>query len=931
MSIVPYNSNGSVLYHNPGEGVLVLYNSLENSIQLLNTSQLEIGQSRISPTRGFTNLTQPLETSRFNESSTYLGTERRRIECPNCGFRWSEYEKKGPQRGHRKSNDNGSTNIHPLFDRALDGSSVGVGGDAESKVRTSAQARTGVSSRHRTRSGRQVGEGVRLGAVLEPIPGADVGADVGPAAKTETGLNNALPTTFMHQDYFKLLALLPHSKGAFSSSPSPSSSTSTSSSSSSSPPQPQSPPASASASRYFSSAPRNNPLNEHSQEIPEGVFNQGYFNRFFKKVPPFVLGSGAHAQVYKVEHVLHNIVLGTYAIKRISVGDKYEYLEQVLNEVLILYELSSMGANENNLIRYNHVWLEMGELEDLSSFFLPSNGYKSKSSRVPYMYLLQQYCDGGHLEELIAKNFATEKFLSYSERVLLEREKRRMKKLGIEPITKKTWLSNFEIWKFFNDVTTGVSYLHKHGILHRDLKPSNCLMDVKYQSEITFPDQFDSVEEFEERVFDLPKVLVSDFGEGKFLDKHKSVGKQNKSKRQGNTGTLEYTAPELWLHSDAIGSDSERGYIYDFTFESDVYSLGLILCFLCIGELPFSEQVKNETDPENARDIISAWYKELTLSSFNEWFDSNVIAIRGSLDEVMMQFRDLCFEMIKCRYKDKDFTQNQNQNQSESQRQDQDQLDRRYEAKDVLLIMNDIKRNFFIISKASLPKGKTTAPISVPISTPTPAQTSTASTPISTTLTTSYKECGQKVSNPNQLSGNASSTIQLFEEKYRLDHSSSTILNEVEDGEGEEDDNESIGSDILDGHLNLTEEEDYPINKTDDNFDRGRDHDHDHDHDYYLYRDQYLISNGKKQAHGIIGIKTLPIYCFELLVLEFLSVYRPRLSQVILRAAIYAAIGIDLAMEELRFVKTTFFISITVCLSILLGYAIGDKINEMSI
>lgn len=81
------------------------------------------------------------------------------------------------------------------------------------------------------------------------------------------------------------------------------------------------------------------------------------------------MGTGARAQVYKVEHVFNDIALGTYAVKRISIGDKFEHLEQVLNEVLILYELSAKSAGENNLIRYNHVWLELGELEDLSSFF----------------------------------------------------------------------------------------------------------------------------------------------------------------------------------------------------------------------------------------------------------------------------------------------------------------------------------------------------------------------------------------------------------------------------------------------------------------------------------------------------------------------------------------------------------------------------------
>ena len=62
-----------------------------------------------------------------------------------------------------------------------------------------------------------------------------------------------------------------------------------------------------------------------NNSLPEGVFNQGYFKRFFKKIDPYTLGSGAHAQVYKVNHILNNIVLGTYAVKRINIGGQLEF------------------------------------------------------------------------------------------------------------------------------------------------------------------------------------------------------------------------------------------------------------------------------------------------------------------------------------------------------------------------------------------------------------------------------------------------------------------------------------------------------------------------------------------------------------------------------------------------------------------------------
>ena len=124
---------------------------------------------------------------------------------------------------------------------------------------------------------------------------------------------------------------------------------------------------------------------------------------------------------------------------------------------------------------------------------------------------MQQYCDGGHLEDLIKCNFTIEENLTWKEKVELERKKRRAVKVGDETLPKrKQWLSTFEIWKFFHDVANGVNYLHQNGILHRDMKPSNCLLDVKYapqEMKLTFESQ----EDFELHLYNLPRVLVSDF------------------------------------------------------------------------------------------------------------------------------------------------------------------------------------------------------------------------------------------------------------------------------------------------------------------------------------------------------------------------------------------------------------------------------------
>ncbi|RLV96279.1 Poly [Spathaspora sp. JA1] len=546
MSIIPYNSNSDILFHDPNHGILVVHDSQENSISLVST------RSSQQKSRSHS---QPQASQSFTEYDNY--PNKNPIKCPSCGFTWSEYTRDSPR-------GNSSSSSSPQYNFSL----------------------------------------------------------------PDINLPRDFAQGFVRNDYFKLLSQLPYGNHEGGSS-----------------------------------------SNNHSSSrggggggsIPEGMFNQGYFKRFFKKVEPFILGSGAHAQVYKVDHVLNDIKLGTYAVKRISIGGKFEHLEHVLNEVLILYELSVKGANENNLIRYNHVWLELGDLEDSSSYFLGPSGMGSekRKSRIPYVFILQQYCDGGHLEDLITKHFRREENLTWQEKIALERMRRRSRKNSLggsqeNQTPKKKWLSNFEIWKFFHDVANGVHYLHVHGILHRDLKPSNCLLDVGYvireeDNEVKEEEKFLTVEEFEARILELPKVLVSDFGEGKFIDKqHNVIIEDEFSERRGNTGTLEFTAPELWLYSnDPTLGEENKTFFNDFTYESDIYSLGLILLYLCVGKLPFSDIIKQETDPQEIRGKIIDWYYELTYESFQEWFTSNVLELRDSIDETMLDFQRLIYMMIK--------------------------------------------------------------------------------------------------------------------------------------------------------------------------------------------------------------------------------------------------------------------------------------------
>lgn len=714
MSIIPYNPNNDILYHNPDDGVLILHDTEENSIQLLSNLKQEKNEPRFN-TRSSSN---GFDTKRFHSFTDNSDIRK----CPSCGFTWNEFE-----------------------------------------------------TRNSTRR-------------------SSVGAQ---AISDATKLNDFIRTyskPFMRGDYFKLLAQIPYSE--------------------------------------------EEKQKTSTKGIPSGIFNQGYFERFFRKVGQNPLGTGARAQVYKVEHVFNDIALGTYAVKRISIGDKFEHLEQVLNEVLILYELSAKSAGENNLIRYNHVWLELGELEDLSSFFLQTDYFNTSGlKKVPYMFILQQYCDGGHLEGIIEKNFPVEENMSYSEKVKLEKKRRKLQRLGIVEDEKQNWLTNFEIWKFFHDITNGVNYLHKNGILHRDLKPSNCLADEKYVA-AEVPELFETIDQFEEKVFELPKILVSDFGEGKFTEKHKNTGLKKASKREGNTGTLEFTAPELWLCSN------DSRLINEFSYESDIYSLGLILCYLCLGTLPFADSIRGEVDPEVSREQIQNWYKTLSYESFGSWFEETLNKRRRILNDCTSDFKWLIYEMIKG---SPDVAANGDENA-------------RLNSREVLVFLHEMKWRRFIKSTEFPGNGDSKHKA----------------------LLSDIEELS--LYPPRQLECQAKNEGPFEEEEEDLEY---------------EKENET-------DHLNLTEEEfePQPVPLL--------------DFTPKLTRSEFVI--GRRT--------TLPLYSLELLLLEYLSLYSPHFSQVILKIAIYVTVTLDLIFEKYNAIRSSLFALTFISLCIVLAYTIGGTTDH---
>jgi serine/threonine protein kinase len=231
-------------------------------------------------------------------------------------------------------------------------------------------------------------------------------------------------------------------------------------------------------------------------------------------------------------------------------------MQTVLIEVQLL-----QGLSHPNLVSYRHVWLEDVKL----SRFGPS---------VPCAFILQQYCNSGDLlHYIVGSGIAATNTKERLKEQMRRRSKGQSERPGdLSPSQRK--LSFEEIYSFFKDITSGLAHLHASNYIHRDLKPSNCLLHKDGN-------------EF--------RCLISDFGE---------VQAENVVRKStGATGTISYCAPEV-LKKDRSGNYG------NFTTKSDIFSLGMILYFMCFGRLPYesTESIQEEfEDADLLRAEISGW------------------------------------------------------------------------------------------------------------------------------------------------------------------------------------------------------------------------------------------------------------------------------------------------------------------------------------
>ncbi|EDK31740.2 Serine/Threonine kinase domain protein (macronuclear) [Tetrahymena thermophila SB210] len=123
----------------------------------------------------------------------------------------------------------------------------------------------------------------------------------------------------------------------------------------------------------------------------------------------------------------------------------------------------------------------------------------------------------------------------------------------LEYVTKKGRLSELEARQFFRQIVDAIQYCHKENVIHRDLKLENILLSQSSSSSI---------------------IKIIDFGIA-------GVGNLNTNKL--NVGSLRYMAPEVLLKQ-----------VQSLQKSIDIWSLGVILYTLVVGNLPFNGETPSE-------------------------------------------------------------------------------------------------------------------------------------------------------------------------------------------------------------------------------------------------------------------------------------------------------------------------------------------------
>lgn len=270
-----------------------------------------------------------------------------------------------------------------------------------------------------------------------------------------------------------------------------------------------------------------------------------------------LIGSGGFSNVYKVYNPLDDKY---YAIKKIGIKNNFY---SSLNEVRTIAKL-----NHNNLIRYHMSWIESvnlnKKLSKLNNEFLLED---NTSSTEPVTTLVKV-----NSLNLINKDEDETNNSTSSQYEESEYDKFLFIQMELCRETLKSYLlnNNFSLEEKKNickEIVNGLINIHDNEILHRDLKLTNILVDSNNT------------------------IKITDFG--------LAVSIYDVDKEE--VGTYGYIAPEIF--------DGD-----DYTFKSDLYSLGIIFLeifksfktnmekMLCIRDI--KNEKKLDIESENIKHII---------------------------------------------------------------------------------------------------------------------------------------------------------------------------------------------------------------------------------------------------------------------------------------------------------------------------------------
>jgi serine/threonine protein kinase/tetratricopeptide (TPR) repeat protein len=189
-------------------------------------------------------------------------------------------------------------------------------------------------------------------------------------------------------------------------------------------------------------------------------------------------------------------------------------------------------------------------------------------------------------------------------------------------------LSTSDRLKLFIQVCQAVQHAHQKGIIHRDIKPSNILVTLQDGAPV-------------------PKVI--DFGIAKATENQKLTDKTVYTAFEQFIGTPAYMSPE---QADMGGVDVDT--------RSDIYSLGILLYELLVGETPFSSEellgvgldamrrILREKDPARPSTKLSTMTgADLTAIALHRQSEALKLikSIRGDLDWIVMK----CLEKDRAR------------------------------------------------------------------------------------------------------------------------------------------------------------------------------------------------------------------------------------------------------------------------------------------